>query len=301
MLTRSAGGNVDFDKLFPKLVENEFEFELYHFLYMPRTMHPKPEEYPEIYQRILSTPRFTDSTVMDFDFGMDYVSMYCMRQTGIHQDEYAGKGDVLPQVAIKYVPDETVKGWIFAKSVLTRAKAYDEAYIAKLELYRKYLVNDEQRKLVSDFVLTINKTGAGEPALPFEGTTPDGKTVKLSDFTGKVVLVDVWATWCGPCRAQIPHLQKLEEEMKCKDIVFMSYSVDKTTDLAKWKTAIKDGKMSGVQLIGDADFKSPICVNYKITSIPRFLVFDKMGNIFSIDAPRPSEPALKELLEKHLK
>ena len=299
-LAAAKSGDEGFDRLFPKLVEAEFEYELYHFLYMPRTAHPKPEDYPEIYGRISSAPRFTDDAGLNFDFGMAFASTYCMFQYSAHQADYQDKGDAMAEVAVKYLPDETVKGWFLATNVLTRAKAYDDAYVAKLEKYRKFLVTDEQRKLVSDFILTINKTGKGEPAALFDGTTPDGKKVGLADFKGKVVLVDVWATWCGPCRAEIPALKKLEEEMAGKDVAFISYSVDEPKDLAKWKKLVADEKLGGVQLIGDAAFKSPICTSYRINSIPRFMVFDKNGNIVSIDAPRPSNPELKALLEKSL-
>ncbi len=212
-LSGLKGGDSAFDHLFPKLVESEFEYELIHFLHMPRTIHPAKEDYPEIYTRITSAPRFTDGTVLNFDFGMNFASVYCMHLQLAHQADFPDKANAAAEVAIKYLPDETVKGWYLARNVLVRAKSYDDTYIAKLDKYRKYLVTEEQRKLVSDFVLTINKTAKGEPAAPFEGTTPDGAKVSLKDFKGKVVLVDVWATWCGPCRAQIPHLRKLEEEM----------------------------------------------------------------------------------------
>ncbi len=81
----------------------------------------------------------------------------------------------------------------------------------------------------------------------------------------------------------------------------MSYSIDALKDLEKWKKLITDQKLGGVQLIGEAAFKSSICKNYGIKSIPRFLLFDKEGKIVSIDAPRPSDPKLKALLQKHLK
>ncbi len=300
-LAATAGGDSRFDRLLPKLVEAEFEYELYHFLYMPRTVHPKPADYPEIYRRISSAPRFTDDTVMHFDFGMDFASVYCMYQQSSHPVDVPDKQNAQADVALKYLPDETVRGWYLARNVLTRAKAYDDDYIARLEKYRKHLVTDEQRKLVSDFILTINKTGKGEPAIPFDGTTPDGTKVSLGDFKGKVVLVDVWATWCGPCIAEIPHLKKLEEEMAGKDVVFISYSIDEMKDLAKWKDFVTAKKLGGVQLIGDAGFKSPVCTAYKITSIPRFMVFDKNGRIVSVAAPRPSSPDLKTLLESHLR
>jgi hypothetical protein len=89
--------------------------------------------------------------------------------------------------------------------------------------------------------------------------------------------------------------------MTGKDVVFMSYSIDEMKDHDKWVKFVADQKLGGVQLIGDNAWKSSICVDYKITGIPRFMVFNKLGQIVSIDAPRPSTPALKEMIEKLLK
>ena len=137
-------------------------------------------------------------------------------------------------------------------------------------------------------------------AMNFEGKTVDGKSVSLTDFKGKVVLVDVWATWCGPCKQEIPALQKLEEEMAGKDVVFISYSIVEMKDHDKWVKMVSDIKLGGVQIMGPAAWKSPICTNYKIVGIPRFMVFNKNGQIVTIDSPRPSNPDLKKLLEKQL-
>jgi len=300
-ITNLNGLDPKFQSLFQKLVPAEFEYEVLHFLYMPRSAHPKKADYPEIYQQIAKTPRFQDDSTMQFDFGKSFVRIYVMFQTLNQSEALKGIENPSAEMCLKYVSNQTVRGWYLASNVLTRSRVYDAIYIAKLEKYRKYLVTDEQRKLVSDFVLTINKFGTGEPAIPITGTTPGGKKISLSEFKGKVVLVDVWATWCGPCKAQIPHLQKLEKEFHGSDIVFMSYSIDALKDLEKWKKFIADQKLGGVQLIGEAAFKSTICKNYGIKSIPRFMLFDKEGKIVTIDAPRPSDPKLKALLKKHLK
>ena len=124
--------------------------------------------------------------------------------------------------------------------------------------------------------------------------------VSLSDFKGKVVVVDVWATWCTPCKAEIPHLKKLEKEFEGNnDIVFIGVSVDKAKDKEKWLKMLDDMQMVGVQLF--ADGFSKIAQDYGITAIPRFMVFDKKGNIVSTNSPRPSNPQLKALLMKELK
>lgn len=138
-------------------------------------------------------------------------------------------------------------------------------------------------------------TKAGGQAADFTYPDVDGKMVSLSDFKGKVVLVDVWATWCGPCRQQIPYLKKLEEEMHGTDVVFGGVSVDESKDKQKWLDFIKTEGLKGVQLL--AGGWSKITKDYKITGIPRFMVFDKKGNIVSVDVPRPSSPELKKMLE----
>jgi thiol-disulfide isomerase/thioredoxin len=127
-----------------------------------------------------------------------------------------------------------------------------------------------------------------------------GKT-KLEDFRGKYVYIDVWATWCGPCRAEIPFLKKVEEKYHQKNIAFVSISIDKLKDLEKWKTMIKEKELGGVQVFADNDWNSQFIKDFKINGIPRFILIDPNGNVVKADAPRPSSPKLIEDLDQLLK
>ncbi len=122
-----------------------------------------------------------------------------------------------------------------------------------------------------------------------------GGTTSLSDLKGKYVYVDVWATWCGPCKAEIPSLKKVEKEYHGKNIEFVSTSVDVAEDHAKWDAMIKDKELGGIQLMTDQNWKSQFVKEYGINGIPRFILIDPNGNIVSADAPRPSDPKLKDL------
>jgi len=73
---------------------------------------------------------------------------------------------------------------------------------------------------------TIKAVGVGKPAPDVEGTDLDGKKVKLSSYKGKVVVLDIWATWCGPCKAMIPHERELVKKLEGKPFVFLSVSAD---------------------------------------------------------------------------
>lgn len=121
-----------------------------------------------------------------------------------------------------------------------------------------------------------------------------GKTT-LESLRGKYVYIDLWATWCGPCRAEIPFLKELEKGLHDKNIAFVSISTDSEKDHEKWRTFVKEKELTGIQLYADRanmDFIKAFNVN----SIPRFILIDPTGTVVDADAARPSDPKLKEQL-----
>lgn len=124
-----------------------------------------------------------------------------------------------------------------------------------------------------------------------------GGKSKLEDFRGKYVYIDLWATWCGPCRAEIPFLKKTEEKYHDKNIVFMSISIDKQADMEKWRKMVKEKELGGVQLFADNDWNSKFVTDFGVTGIPRFILIDPNGKVVNADAPRPSSPELASVLD----
>ena len=122
-----------------------------------------------------------------------------------------------------------------------------------------------------------------------------GGTTSLDDLKGKYVYIDVWATWCPPCRAEIPYLKKIEKKYHGKNIEFVSISLDEDNDHEAWKNMIADKEMGGTQLYAGGD--SEFVEGYRIDGIPRFILIDDEGNIVNDNAPRPSEAALKTLFK----
>jgi thiol-disulfide isomerase/thioredoxin len=119
---------------------------------------------------------------------------------------------------------------------------------------------------------------------------------RLSENLGKVVLIDVWATWCKPCLDELPALEALEKAFEGKNVTFISLSID--TDKAKWKQMVESKKMSGLHLFSNR--KGPIAEDYELETVPRYILFDKNGKTVAIDAPRPSDPKLTELINSKL-
>jgi len=134
------------------------------------------------------------------------------------------------------------------------------------------------------------KLAGGKTSPTFENYENfDGSTTSLSDFKGKYLYIDVWATWCAPCKAQIPYLEEIEKEYHSKNIVFVSMSVDKQEDKQKWRAMVKEKQMSGIQILAPDATNSDFTRAYNITSIPRFIIIDTEGKIIDYNAPRPSD------------
>ncbi|MFH1320757.1 MAG: TlpA disulfide reductase family protein [Bacteroidota bacterium] len=191
--------------------------------------------------------------------------------------------------------DEKVKNFMFYSIMepqITSSGIYKtEALMSDFE---KNCTNQDYIAKIEKEVNKRKKQGEGQPAPEFAYPDMNGDTVSLSDFKGKYVYVDVWATWCSPCRREIPYLEKLQEEFKDKNIVFISVSVDDNKE--SWEKMVKEKNMKGVQLFAKG-WKSTIIKDYKIKGIPQFILIDTDGNIINVNAPRPSGN-IKEMLEK---
>ncbi|MES2545550.1 MAG: TlpA disulfide reductase family protein [Bacteroidota bacterium] len=146
----------------------------------------------------------------------------------------------------------------------------------------------------------IAKEITGKLSKSFEYENHAGGKTKLEDLRGKYVYIDVWATWCGPCRGEIPYLKKVEEKYHGKKIEFVSISVDEDKDHEKWKKFVTDKTLGGIQLFADKNWMSDFITSYGINSIPRFILLDPQGNVVSADASRPSDQNLVAQLDKLL-
>ncbi len=169
----------------------------------------------------------------------------------------------------------------------------DSLIIAQIETDNKRFVDYLEKNYELKYASLI-KYAKGKPSPKFNNLENyNGGTTSLDDLKGKYVYIDVWATWCGPCKQQIPYLKMIEEQYKDKNIVFVSISTDRENKYKAWRKMIENKEMGGIQLFSGTDYS--FSQEYQINSIPRFILIDPEGNIVNANAPRPSDPKLKQL------
>lgn len=127
-----------------------------------------------------------------------------------------------------------------------------------------------------------------------------GRDIPLAELKGKYVYIDFWATWCGPCIAEMPALDTLQHDYAGKDITFVSISVDQEKDKQKWKDFVARRQLKGVQVWVDAGNSRVFTEAFNIKQIPRFVLLDPEGRIVNANAPRPSDKRIRQLLDSML-
>lgn len=130
---------------------------------------------------------------------------------------------------------------------------------------------------------------AGKKAVDFEFVTIEGEKKRLSDYKGKVVYLDFWASWCGPCRQQMPAAKEIKKHFEGQDVVFLYVSIDDKEQA--WKQGIINMGVEGIQT-RSGGWGGTIPKLYNISSIPAYFLIDKQGNF----APRPPRPSQKQEL-----
>ncbi len=123
------------------------------------------------------------------------------------------------------------------------------------------------------------KIGEMVPEIELPGTADS--IVKLSSFTGKVVLIDFWASWCGPCRAANPSIQKLYK--KYKDSGFEVFAVSLDVNKPLWLKAVKRDKLTYTQVIDSDGWQSKVAEKYYVDALPTNFLIDKAGKIVAIN------------------
>lgn len=296
--TPRATGNAAFDAGFDHFRETNLMSIAVNMIVTPRTKHPAAADMIDYYKN-LRVEDVADARLLQYPYGIDLLRSYPVVYGMVHRDSKPSGVYGTIDFMTDRIGDDRLRGE-YLLSHAGGVKTY-EGFLDFEKRYSAQLASQDQRERLKKMLNAI-PIPESAPAIDFRFADRDGNMVSLSDFKGKVVYIDVWATWCGPCRSEIPHLKKLEQEYHGNtDLVFMSVSTDKAADHRKWLDMVESEELGGVQLFAGDRASADILGPYKITGIPRFILVGKDGNLINIAAPRPSSPEIRPLLEKALK
>jgi len=196
--------------------------------------------------------------------------------------------------------DNLVGGLVF------EAVAYDRSepnYNKLAQLYDSFTDEVKQLPNVKNAYKNVKAkaaTSVGSKAPDFSAPTPDGKTLSLKDAMGKVTVIDFWASWCRPCRAENPYVVEIYKKYHDKGLNIIGVSLDKPGDKDKWVKAIKDDGLDWYHVSNLKYWQDPIARElYHVESIPQTFILDKNGVIRAKNLRRDRlEAKIKELLEE---
>lgn len=192
---------------------------------------------------------------------------------------------------------QSIKDWYALSELVTEMhKLSDKKQLAVFGSKIAVFKTERYKVAANKMLQHLMSFGKGDTAIDFTTVDMAGNQVNLSSLKGKVIYVDIWATWCGPCMQEMPHFEKLKLQYKDDPkVAFVSLSIDDTEQ--PWKQSVESRKADGYQwLINRTKLQA-----YNIVGIPRTLLIDKDFKMVDMDAPMPSEAAAVTAINNLLK
>jgi thiol-disulfide isomerase/thioredoxin len=295
--TDNIGLAPDYLALYQKSVEIEalrqleIEYPKTYMLYNPNGVL----KYPPAVDSLRSHISFSDPALLALPGYSEYVADYIRAKTG----RSSNRDSAFAAVSAGLLKNTAVKEAIFLRFARERLRMLPDTSSRTRFVQAAYtgIANPLYRRRLQSDLAQLNSLMRGRPAPDFASASSQGTAFSLERFRGRFVVIDVWATWCGPCQRESPLFEDMAERYTDERLVFAAVSVDE--DKKAWQREAAFKSMRVLQLHVDNPMQT-FLKPYGIETIPRFMLIDPQGRIVNANLPPPSEPEFAAILQREV-
>lgn len=267
------------------LAQAEINYFKLYTLQIPLLGKINRDELPkDLYDSLKNPNNLSNPILLDvFEYTMPYVIL------NASWSQYKDKLNSKPTV--EYIGSTDIKVAYLLYNARVKKDRSGLKYIEQsyLDLFKSGYALQELNSLRDEYSYLVDPNKAPD----FKFKNAKGEVVNFSDYNGKLIVVDVWATWCGPCKKSRPNFEALAKEMKDMEVTFMAVSIDESQ--LSWENYVS--KLTSIELL---DFERTFSKAYGLTTVPTYMIFDAKGRLLLKGAPSPDTVALKNKILEYL-
>ncbi|HJS53954.1 MAG TPA: ABC transporter permease [Chitinophagaceae bacterium] len=260
-----------------------------------RVYHPNETlEFPKSVDALRNAVDYNDSSLLSYEQYRDNIADYFQQK---HKLSLSNDTAYISKLCT-VLPAGNVRDYLIynkLKEAIGRTRDSTKREVLLTEFLPAISQSNIQHQLLAQHFL-LKSLNRGKPAPDFMATALNKDTFSLEDFKGRYVVIDVWATWCAPCRAQSPHFERMAEQFTSRDIAFVALSTDDNKWV--WQNEANEKSFRVLQL--HVNDKNLFGRSYGLEYIPRYIFLGPDGKIINAQMPEPGDPAFEDILRKEI-
>lgn len=217
-------------------------------------------------------------------FLLNYVYLQGSRGNGTGENYSDGIADYI----LSSITNPTIKDFLLTEIVYRHIWENNGLNGADylLSVFRRECTDKNKIAYMDEMIGHWEKILPGRVAPDFTVVDREGRNIKLGNFRGTYLYITVWATWCVPCKSELPYLDLLQKEYYGRNIKFLTVAIDDSTNQGKWQQFLEENPHAGIHTFMEPT--NEFSKDYMIISVPRFIMIGPDGKIVNSNAPRPS-------------
>lgn len=254
-----------------------------------KTQYPEQGYQPgPAFNRFISSFSLNNESLYGTKDYRSFLLNYVYLQGSRGKDTGRNYSDGMADYILSAITNPTIKNFLLTEIVYRHIWENNglEGADYLLSVFHRECTDKNKIAYMNELIRYWERITPGKEAPEFTVNDRNGKPVSLTDFRGSYLYITVWATWCVPCKGELPYLDLLQKEYSGKNIKFLTVAIDDPVHRDNWKTFLMQNPHAGFHTFAESsnDFNK----DYMIISVPRFILIDPEGKIVSSNAPRPS-------------